>query len=328
MQNLRAFESKISRGELSEMANTSRDQEHLRRRLCSTLTLFGVLLNSHAANAQTSPGGSAENSTGPTDETTVHEAETAPSNTDAFAQRHWHSGMAYLEEGEHEKALEAFTKAYELSGRPALLRSIAVAHEKLGDVRSAIAAIELYLRQVPNAADIEDIRTYRADLQARLEKEALAPTNPPPPEAAGANEDATLVRESYVLPQSELPEPPTPAHDENAREVVVWSAAGAGVALGALAVWTGLAAKSKFTRLEETCQASCTREQTHEGRTLALTSTVLTGLAALAGGAALWAWLDDDDNAARGSAAGVAASLELSAGYADHRFMSHAQWSF
>lgn len=253
--------------------------------------------------------------------------------TDAYAQRHWQSGMAYLDEGEYAKALEAFTKAYELSERPSLLRSIAVAHEKLGDLPNALAAVDLYLRQVPNAADINDVQTYRAELQARHDQEQRA-AETAAAAAKQADQDANRVTkprvpDTYVLAQ---PAEPLPAlvSDTDTRSVVMWSALGVGLAASASAGITGMLAQEKFDALENSCANHCTRERTHPGRTLALASTVLTALAVLSGGAAVVAWLDDSEQATGTTATSEASSMQpkLDAAYNDNRFMTHAKWRF
>ncbi len=248
--------------------------------------------------------------------------------------------MAYLEEGEYAKALEAFTKAYELSERPSILRSIAVAHEKLGDLPSALAAIDLYLRQVPDAVDINDIRAYRDELQTRYDREQVAVAT----ETESAASDATKLRlpSSYVLPREAVAAEEPVGPQTNARTIVTWSALGVGLAAGASAVLTGVMAKAEFNRLNDTCDAQCTREETHEGRTLALASTVLAGVAVLSGGAAIFAWLGDgtdpDDSAPASMSKHATPSHatpshgwlhpHIDAEYANGRFMSYANWRF
>jgi tetratricopeptide (TPR) repeat protein len=294
-----------------------------------------------AGKAQAQADGAAHNNragevahatTASNDDAATHPAPSPPRDesteaTDAFAQRHWHSGMAYLEEGDYQRALEAFNKAYELSSRPALLRSIAVAHEKLGDLPRAMMAIDLYLKQVPNAP--QAIHTYRAQLQARFDQEqarvaASAQTD------VEENTSTAAAPKPYVLPEP-APRLETPPHAPatNARDVVMWSAFGAGIVFGAGATLTAVQATSTYDELEQTCGQRCSRQQTHEGRTLALTSTVLTGLAVLATTAGVWAWLSSDESTAPPNST-PAASLapDFDADYAKSRFMSHATWRF
>src|SRR5690606_12982059 len=85
---------------------------------------------------------------------------------DERAQRHWGSGMAYLDEDDYPKALEAFEKAFELTGRPRILLAIAVTHERRGDLGQAIATLDEYLRLAPTADNAASIRAHRDELQA------------------------------------------------------------------------------------------------------------------------------------------------------------------
>lgn len=254
------------------------------------------------------------------------EHPSSPNTADAFAQRHWHSGMAYFEEGDYAKALEAFIKAYELSDRASILRSIAVAHEKLGDLPNALAAIDLYLQQVPEASDVNDIRAYRAELQRRYDKEFAARLAEMPASSALA-EVAPLsapTNTTSALPERQQPPPQDADDSASSRDVVLWSAVGLGAAFGVGAALTGAKAQAEHDHLARTCKSGCTREQTHEGRTWAVGSTVLTGLAVLAVGTAVWVWLDDDD--ANPQHASLAPKLDAS--FDTRHFVSYAEWTF
>jgi len=62
---------------------------------------------------------------------------------------------------------------------------------------------------------------------------------------------------------------------------------------------TGVLAKSEHTNAEETCSPNCTDDQLSSGRTLAVTSTVLTGAAVVAAsiGAVLFFGANSDEHA-------------------------------
>lgn len=192
----------------------------------------------------------------------------AVDTADDMARRHFESGVAYLEESDYENALRAFQKAYELSKRPEILLNVAVVQERRGDVAGALAALRQYLSEVPKNADVETVKLRIQNLEKR---EAAQPPKPvPTPSPAPAP-----VAPPAVAPPAPVVAQAAPA--PNRTPMLIAFGVGA-VATGA-AVVTGLFANSEYERAKSDCSPRCTDGELSPGRTLALTSTLFTGLA-------------------------------------------------
>lgn len=227
---------------------------------------------------------------------------------DELARRHFESGAAYFAEAEYEEALRAFRKAYELSNRPQILLNVAVVEERLGNLPGAVEALDDYLAKNPQDPEVDTIRLRRNRLAQRI-----APTaaDPPPPEE----------------PQQRVPPPPpqqpTPPPEREPNRVPAYIAFSVGGLTGLGAALTGLGAKAEYDELESDCGGSCTDDQTSTGETLALTSTILTGVAVLGVGAGVVLWFlaeRDESTETVGSSPRVSVSAGPGGGYAQARW--------
>lgn len=275
--------------------------------------------NAQPANQPSNPLAGADSALG--------EAEGAETDLDERAQRHWGSGMAYLDEGDYAKALEAFDKAYELSGRPRILLAIAVTHERRGDLQQAVATLDQYLRLAPTAANAGTITAHRDELQTQYNEQlrhmhdAKHDESKRPPVSPDAP--------TLVVPADE---PKTPVEDARVHKqrssVVKWSALGVGVASGVAATVSGVLAWQKAEDLERGCGASrsCTHQETEPGRTMAWVSTVLTGVAVVGLGAGIWLSLDDDERT--NTARDRAGNMHVGLAYRASGLTSEVSWSF
>src|SRR5256885_17161261 len=88
-------------------------------------------------------------------------AETAPQADEDAAKAHFLAGSAYYEQANYADAVKEFNEAHRLSKRPDLLYNISVCYERLGHWDDAIAALQQYLTERPNAAD-------RAVIESRI----------------------------------------------------------------------------------------------------------------------------------------------------------------
>ncbi len=235
---------------------------------------------------------------------------------DELARRHFESGAAYFAEAEYEDALKAFKKAYELSNRPEILLNISIVEERLGHLQGAVDALDEYMQKNPSDPELETIRLRRDNLAERLGKQQSQETIEAPPPPAEPRHG-----EAVVVPEEEAPAPPPEPRDEAAgpNQVPAYVAFGAGALAGIGALATGLAAQSEYDDLESSCGGSCTDDDTSSGETLALTSTILTGVAVVGVSLGFILW-DSDDSEEDGAASGQArVGLELTPGGATAR---------
>jgi tetratricopeptide (TPR) repeat protein len=200
----------------------------------------------------------------------------AQSTSDELARRHFDSGVAYLEESDYDNALKAFQKSYELSKRPEILLNIATVQERKGDLSAAVTALRSYLEAAPQGEHADTVRLRIQNLEKRLQAQASAqPAQPdpalaPPPPAPTPAKTAEPAR---------TPPPPPPKAEPN--RLPAFISLGVGGLLGGASLATGLLANSKYQDAKSSCSPRCSDADLSSTRTLAITSTVLTGAAVL-----------------------------------------------
>src|SRR5690349_15501901 len=95
-------------------------------------------------------------------------AQTPPKETEspalAEARRLYVEGNEHYEAGRYTLAAERFVKAYELSGKPALLFNLANTYERAGDYEKAAH----YLRMYIDGGEVHDIAAVKARLQRQI----------------------------------------------------------------------------------------------------------------------------------------------------------------
>ena len=97
-------------------------------------------------------------------------AATATTSDKVAARALLREGTRLFDKGQHEAALERFTRAHALYPSPKLLYNIAQANRELGRKVEALAAFEGFLAQVekPPARLAAEVRRSVAELQAQL----------------------------------------------------------------------------------------------------------------------------------------------------------------
>lgn len=137
--------------------------------LVGLLALHGIV---GRARAQTGESASVEGAT------TVERSGTEREDDDRRARVHFESGRQYFDEGEYERAVEEFTRAYELSERPVLLMNVAFGLERLGRYAEAADRMQAYCDQAQDTVPTREVLARRiANLReraARVEAEARA----------------------------------------------------------------------------------------------------------------------------------------------------------
>jgi tetratricopeptide (TPR) repeat protein len=226
---------------------------------------------------------------------------------DELARKHFESGVAYLEESDYDAALQAFEKAYELSKRPEILLNIAIVNERKGDLENAVVALKAYVVDAPEGEHRTKAELKVKNLEKRIEEQkakaaqaqpAPAQTNPEPkptdPNAAPEKGDAGASGGSNNLP--------------------AFLVLGLGAAAGAGAIVTGLVAKGDYDDAKETCSPTCTDDEVSSGKSMAMVSTVLTGVSLVGIGVGLTLLLtsggESDEHAASTLAPRVTLSVD------------------
>lgn len=217
---------------------------------------------------------------------------------DELARRHFESGAAYLEESDYENALGAFDKAFELSKRPEIQINIATVYERMGRLKQAIVALDRYLELAPEGELRETVELRKANLQKRIDAGEGIEPQPPEPEPK-------VEPEPQPKPQPK-PQPrvaPAPVKDRGAEEdstnVPAWILIGlGGLSAGGAAV-TGVLAKSEYDTAKSDCSPNCSDDELSTGRSMALTSTILTGVAVVGVGIGLTLLFTTESGGAR-----------------------------
>jgi len=200
----------------------------------------------------------------------------ADDSADELARRHFDSGAAYLEESDYDNALKAFQKAYELSPRPEILLNIATVQERRGDLAAAITALQQYLDTAPNGERAETTRLRIQNLQKRLAE------SPPPAPATSPAPAAVPPPPLAVTPAPAPSPPPPPARAPN--HVPAYIAFGVGGVGLITAVVTGIVANGKYQDAKDSCSPHCTDAELSSAKSLALVSTIATGIAVIGAG--------------------------------------------
>lgn len=215
-------------------------------------------------------------------------AARADDTADELARRHFDSGAAYLEESDYDNALKAFQKAYELSHRPEILLNIATVQERRGDLPAAIAALEQYLDAAPNGDRAETTRIRLENLQKRLAE--TPPPAAPAPSAATTPAPPAPAPAPPVATTTPPPAPPAapPSRPNYLPAYVAFGVGGAGLAT---AVVTGILANGKYQDAKNGCSPNCSDAQIASAKSLALVSTIATGVAVVGAGVGLTLFL-------------------------------------
>lgn len=195
-------------------------------------------------------------------------AAQAPTQADEDAAKaHFLAGSAYYEQANYADAVKEFIEAHRLSKRADLLYNISVCYERLGRWDDAIASLQQYLTERPEAPDRAVIESRIANYEQRRDQEK-----------------ARVAAATPVVTAPPPPPPPAPR-----RHVASWIVGGIGAGLLVAALGTGITAHLTYNDLTMKCGGTtCPGEQTLRdeasfGRALTISTDVLIAV----GGAAL-----------------------------------------
>lgn len=217
---------------------------------------------------------------------------------EADARASFERGRVLYDGGEFVQAAQAFERAYELSGRDALLYNIYLAHRDANQPEQAAQALRDYLSKVPNIENRAQLEARLAALEQGLarEREQREREEREASERAAAQGQvppaATTVAEPVKEPERRSP-----------KFIAALSLLSGGGAMMLASLGTGLVANAKQSELEDDCRNRvCAaseselrelRDRRDSGVRLARTTDALLfgGLAIAATGGVLW-WLD------------------------------------
>jgi tetratricopeptide (TPR) repeat protein len=270
------------------------------------LALVVLLAGSVAGNAQAQPAQpdkpkSPDNAGAPADP-----SKESPALTQARAL--FVEGEAHYQAGRYVLAAERFLKAYELSGKPALLFNLANTYERAGDYEKAAKYLRLYL----DGGEVHDVTSVRARLQ-RLELAASEQKK---------NAEAAKNADTNTTPASAPAAVDAPVTKDRPSRVPYY-VAGGGVVVGVAATLAfGLRARSERSEIASLCadQAGgmiCPPEaESHlnSERRYALLSDIGIGVAAASAATGLIYYLATRDSGADREPSHQALSIVPSAG--------------
>ena len=103
------------------------------------------------------------------------------------AERHFHDGVKFTEEGNYEAARICFESGYKLSGEPDFLHNLSWTAERQGQLADAVTYAERYLAAKPDADNADRTRRRVELLRSRMAQATSQPSaaqaTPPAPAA-------------------------------------------------------------------------------------------------------------------------------------------------
>ena len=237
----------------------------------------------------------------------------------AEAKAQFKAGRGFFKEKKFGEAVEAFTKAYQITGDGLVMGQVAKTYEQAGDYEAALKSITVYRDSLPKrkqgAAD-KLIAKYKRLIKEGKSKKLVLPTEAKPVEAKPVEadpveakpveakpEEAKPVEAKPVeakpveaKPEEAKPEEAKPEGEGEGEEVAeeeiekpkrfyTWIAAGSAAALALSGLVVGLNAQSKYDELMDRCAGvgnGCTESEVDSVKTRAMVADVLFGVAGAA----------------------------------------------
>lgn len=172
----------------------------------------------------------------------------------AAAERHFHDGVKFTEEGNYEAARVCFESGYKLSGEPDFLHNLSWTAERQGQLADAIAYAQRYLEAKPDADNAERTRRRIELLRSRLGQ--AGPAQPQAPLQQPATPAATSPQEPSQNATSAPPSPPPPSKARKVPPGAIGLLAGGGaLALAGIGLLAGAWATGNQARADGTSYA-------------------------------------------------------------------------
>jgi tetratricopeptide (TPR) repeat protein len=247
------------------------------------------------------------------------QAAPAAAGPDEDARKHFDAGESYFKTSDYEGSLREFRTAYALSKRPLILLNLANVYERMSKLPEAVEMLKQYLDEDKNTKERATIELRIQNLQKRIDEAARSAT-----EAGGSQ------------PQSPAPSaaPPAPAPAASAsaapppNRLPAYISLGVGGAAAIGAIVTGIVANGKYNDADAGCAKTpqgCSDSEVAPIKSMALASTILTGVAVLGVGAGAYFLLTAKPKSTQAASALVPA---VSAGVLPRAGGITARWSF
>jgi tetratricopeptide (TPR) repeat protein len=182
---------------------------------------------------------------------------TGASAQELGAKQHFEAGQKHFDAGRFAEAAESYAAAYAAApSKHALLYNIGLAYDKAGEDEKALAFYQDYLQREPQGAAAAEVQASIERLNEKIkdsqptaseEKSETIGTKDEPPAPEPAPADSGSERD-HVEPLA--PTPKQPGGPKSASLSKGWYIGGAGFALMAAGVGTGLWARSKEHAVE------------------------------------------------------------------------------
>ena len=211
---------------------------------------------------------------------------TRPDGKNNEAKKLFDDGAAAYTQGNYEAAIEAWSKAYEISKKPLIFESIANAYERLGEAKKAREFLSKWREVAPkDEQDLLDARIKNLDARVTRDEELETARKAEADKAKKADEEREKLRKAGGG---------TSASSTSVPGVVLLGVGGAAVAVGVtLDIIAGIrrpavATACAVTSAGQICKASA-RDAIVSSNTLALVGDIvwIAGAVAVASGATL-----------------------------------------
>ncbi|MFH1129748.1 MAG: tetratricopeptide repeat protein [Pseudomonadota bacterium] len=177
----------------------------------------------------------------------VAQPQQSPSDNKTEAKTHFEQGKVAFSRGQYEDALNEYTVAYRLLPLPGFLFNIGQCYRNLEQYEKAILSFQLYLQNVPQAANRNAVQQLVKELEDKLEQKRSTEEKIPA-------ENEKLVTKPFTEPPSEItkineplplePPPPTPMSTSITTPIYkkwwFWTAIAVAVGGGAVGAYYGI----------------------------------------------------------------------------------------
>jgi hypothetical protein len=240
---------------------------------------------------------------------------------DEDARKHFDAGESYFRTSDYEGSLREFRMAYTLSKRPLILLNMANVYERMSRLPEAVEMLKQYLDEDKATKERTTIELRIQNLQKRIDEAVHSA-----PDSGSSTTEPAPAPPTPVAPApppSSSARPPAPP---NRLPAYITLGVGGAAAIGAIV--TGIVANGKYNDADAGCAKTpqgCSDSEVAPIKSMALASTILTGVAVLGVGAGAYLLLTAKPKSAQSASSFVPV---LSAGVLPRAGGFSARWTF